>query len=143
LTDTEKQNSTGKTQTKLNLEKASNAKYSKTKLLRFSCLLRHSARKRAYSATLLSTHAAMNVEPDHLSKTIHFSLYCPQYEANWLNCITHNKRWKHHQEIYKPKRITRRELVISSTMAHDPCCLVLTWWLCRVDFIWLLSQNVV
>jgi len=46
LTDTDKQNSTGKiTQTKHNPQKANNAKYSKTKLSWFSRLLRHSARK--------------------------------------------------------------------------------------------------
>jgi len=37
---------TGNTQTKHNLEKANNTKRSKTKLPRFSRLLRHSARKR-------------------------------------------------------------------------------------------------
>ena len=46
LTDTDKQNSTGKYKTKYNSEKSNNAKYSKTKLPWFSRLLRHSARKR-------------------------------------------------------------------------------------------------
>jgi len=48
---------TENTRTKDNLEKANNAKYSKTKLAWFSCFLRHSARKQttmwAYSTTLL------------------------------------------------------------------------------------------
>jgi len=47
LTDTDKQNSTGKyKQTQYKSEKVNNLKYSKTKLARFSCLLQHSARKR-------------------------------------------------------------------------------------------------
>ena len=46
LTDTDKQNSTGKyKQTQYKSEKVYNLKYSKTKLPWFSCLLQHSARK--------------------------------------------------------------------------------------------------
>ena len=52
------------TQTILKLNKAEkkaiNAKHSKTKLLWFSCLLRHSETKWAYSTTLLSPHEAAN-----------------------------------------------------------------------------------
>jgi len=47
LTDTDKQNSTGKyKQTQYKSEKVDNLKYSKTKLAWFSCLWLHSARKR-------------------------------------------------------------------------------------------------
>jgi len=47
LTDTDKQNSTGKyKQTQYKSEKVNNLKYSKTKLPWFSCLLQQSARKR-------------------------------------------------------------------------------------------------
>jgi len=47
LTDTDKQNSTGKyKQTQYKSDKVNNLKYSKTKLPWFSCFLQHSARKR-------------------------------------------------------------------------------------------------
>jgi len=45
LTDTDKQNSTGKYKLNTNQKKVNNLKYSKTKLPWFSCLLQHSARK--------------------------------------------------------------------------------------------------
>jgi len=46
LTDTDKQNTTGNTQTNCSWKKANDSKYSKSKPPWFSHLLRHSARKR-------------------------------------------------------------------------------------------------
>ena len=76
LTDTDKQNSTGKYKLNTNQKKVNNLKYSKTKLPWFSCLLQHSARKRgglilqrawAHTGRRTSKNAVQNVMM--LSKT--------------------------------------------------------------------------
>ena len=70
LTDTDKQNSTGKYKLNTNQKKVNNLKYSKTKLPWFSCLLQHSARKRgglilqrawAHTGRRTSKNAVQNV----------------------------------------------------------------------------------
>ena len=65
LTDTDKQNSTGKYANWMQLKKANNTKYSKRKLPWFRHLLRHSAREWwVYSTMLLSPHAAIRLVTD-------------------------------------------------------------------------------
>ena len=106
LTDTDKQNSTGKyKQTQYKSEKVYNLKYSKTKLPWFSCLLQHSARiggglilqrpEPIWVGRMLSQSYFLNLHyVSHKVHTFGFDVHTPILIIFWQKKRSKQSYWK-------------------------------------------------